>query len=107
MGTDTLTYSVSHRTVLRYSTTVTLSYNEVRMRARDRGSQRTLAFALVSTPWAVMYVSGGSVIRRAVVLTATYLLGTVGDVSLDHDSSHSSCGYYSHCGPASSTNPAN
>jgi transglutaminase-like putative cysteine protease len=53
MGFDTLTYSVSHRTVRRYSTTVTMSYNEVRMRARDRGSQRTLAFALVSTPWAV------------------------------------------------------
>ena len=53
MGTDTLTYSVSHRTVLRYSSTVTISYNEVRMRPRDRGSQRTLAFSLLSTPWAV------------------------------------------------------
>src|ERR1700693_4981891 len=53
MGTDTLTYSVSHRTVLRYTTKVTLSYNEVRMRPRDRGSQRTLTFSLLSTPWAV------------------------------------------------------
>ena len=44
MGADTLTYSVSHRTVLRYTSTVTISYNEVRMRPRDRGSQRTLAF---------------------------------------------------------------
>src|ERR1019366_10135890 len=53
MGTDTLTYSVSHRTVLRYTATVTLSYNEVRMRPRDRGSQRSLNFSLMSTPWAV------------------------------------------------------
>ena len=47
MGTDTLTYSVSHRTVLRYTAKVSLSYNEVRMRPRDRGSQRTLAFSLL------------------------------------------------------------
>ncbi len=53
MGTDTLTYSVSHRTALRYCETVHPSYNEVRMRPRDRGSQRTLAFTLLSTPWAV------------------------------------------------------
>jgi transglutaminase-like putative cysteine protease len=53
MGTDTLTYSVSHRTVLRYTAKVSLSYNEVRMRPRDRGSQRTLAFSLLSKPWAV------------------------------------------------------
>ena len=50
---DTLTYSVSHRTVLRYTAKVSLSYNEVRMRPRDRGSQRTLAFSLLSKPWAV------------------------------------------------------
>jgi transglutaminase-like putative cysteine protease len=53
MGTDTLTYSVSHRTTLRYTEKVSLSYNEVRMRPRDRGSQRTLAFSMLSTPWAV------------------------------------------------------
>jgi transglutaminase-like putative cysteine protease len=53
MGTDTLTYAVSHRTVLRYTAKVSLSYNEVRMRPRDRGSQRTLAFSLLSKPWAV------------------------------------------------------
>src|SRR6202140_4981686 len=53
MGTDTLTHAVSHRTVLRYTAKVRLSYNEVRMRPRDRGSQRTLAFSLLSTPWAV------------------------------------------------------
>ena len=53
MGIDTLTYSVSHRTVLRYTAKVSLSYNEVRMRPRDRGSQRTLAFSLLSKPWAV------------------------------------------------------
>src|ERR1700692_1483612 len=53
VGIDTLTYAVSHRTVLRYTAKVSLSYNEVRMRPRDRGSQRTLAFSLTSTPWAV------------------------------------------------------
>jgi transglutaminase-like putative cysteine protease len=50
MGSETLTYAVSHHTTLRYTEPVALSFNEVRMRPRDRGSQRTLAFSLVSTP---------------------------------------------------------
>jgi transglutaminase-like putative cysteine protease len=50
MGPETLTYAVSHDTVLRYSKTVGLSYNEVRMRPPDRGMQRTLRFALSSDP---------------------------------------------------------
>ncbi|GAC1337263.1 MAG: hypothetical protein NVSMB29_01310 [Candidatus Dormibacteria bacterium] len=50
MGAESLTYAVSHRTTLRYSERVSLSYNEVRMRPRDRGGQRTLAFSLLSTP---------------------------------------------------------
>lgn len=50
MGAQPLTVSVSHRTTLRYSETLQLSYNEVRMRPRDRGSQRVLAFALLSEP---------------------------------------------------------
>ena len=53
MGSETLTYAVSHRTTLRYRETVALSYNEVRMRPRDRGRQHTLAFALRSAPGAV------------------------------------------------------
>ena len=53
MGTESLTYAVSHRTTLRYTESVGLSFNEVRMRPRDRGSQRTLAFSLLSTPAAV------------------------------------------------------
>ena len=53
MGAEELTYAVTHRTTLRYTDTVALSYNEVRMRPRDRGSQRTLAFSLRSTPNAV------------------------------------------------------
>jgi transglutaminase-like putative cysteine protease len=53
MGSDTLTYAVSHHTMLRYSQAVAPSYNEVRMRPRDRSGQRTLAFALVTTPRAV------------------------------------------------------
>jgi transglutaminase-like putative cysteine protease len=53
MGADHLTYAVSHRTTLRYSESVAPSYNEVRMRPRDRGTQRTLAFALLTSPPAV------------------------------------------------------
>ena len=53
MGAESLTYAVSHRTTLRYTQPVALSFNEVRMRPRDRGAQRTLAFSLVSTPAAV------------------------------------------------------
>jgi transglutaminase-like putative cysteine protease len=53
MGSGTLTYAVSHRTTLRYSDPVQLSYNEVRMRPRDRGTQHTLAFALATSPVAV------------------------------------------------------
>ena len=53
MGPQLLTYAVSHTTTLRYSETVRLSYNEVRMRPRDRGGQRVLAFALLSEPAAI------------------------------------------------------
>jgi transglutaminase-like putative cysteine protease len=53
MGPESLTVAVSHRTTLRYSETIGLSYNEVRMRPRDRGNQRVLAFALLSAPAAV------------------------------------------------------
>jgi transglutaminase-like putative cysteine protease len=53
MGAESLTYAVSHRTTLRYSDPVALSFNEVRMRPRDRGTQRTLAFSLLTTPAAV------------------------------------------------------
>ncbi len=50
MGPEPLTYLVSHRTVLRYTGRVSLSYNEVRMRPRDRGRQRTHSFTLTSSP---------------------------------------------------------
>jgi transglutaminase-like putative cysteine protease len=53
MGSPALTFAVSHHTVLRYSEQVAPSYNEVRMRPRDRGGQRTLTFALVTSPPAV------------------------------------------------------
>jgi transglutaminase-like putative cysteine protease len=53
MGSESLTYAVWHHTTLRYTNTVALSFNEVRMRPRDRGSQRTLAFSLLSNPLAV------------------------------------------------------
>lgn len=53
MGAEELTYAVTHRTTLRYTGEVALSYNEVRMRPRDRGAQLTLAFSLRSTPSAV------------------------------------------------------
>jgi transglutaminase-like putative cysteine protease len=53
MGPESLTYAVSHRTTLRYTESVAISYNEVRMRPRDRGSQRTLAFSLTSNPLAI------------------------------------------------------
>jgi transglutaminase-like putative cysteine protease len=50
VGLDALTYSVSHHTTLRYSERVSPSFNEVRMRPRDRGGQRTLSFALLTSP---------------------------------------------------------
>lgn len=50
MGAGTLTYAVEHTTTLRYSDTVIRSYNEVRLRPPDRGTQRTLSFALSSDP---------------------------------------------------------
>jgi transglutaminase-like putative cysteine protease len=53
MGSESLTYAVWHHTTLRYTDSVALSFNEVRMRPRDRGSQRTLAFSLLSNPAAV------------------------------------------------------
>ena len=53
MGPQPLTFAVSHTTTLRYTETVRLSYNEVRMRPRDRGGQRVLAFAILSDPAAV------------------------------------------------------
>jgi transglutaminase-like putative cysteine protease len=53
MGSESLTYAVWHHTTLRYTESIGLSFNEVRMRPRDRGSQRTLAFSLLSNPAAV------------------------------------------------------
>jgi transglutaminase-like putative cysteine protease len=53
MGSESLTYGVWHHTTLRYTESVRLSFNEVRMRPRDRGSQRTLSFSLLSNPAAV------------------------------------------------------
>jgi transglutaminase-like putative cysteine protease len=53
MGAESLTFAVWHHTTLRYTNPVALSFNEVRMRPRDRGSQRTLAFSLLSNPSAV------------------------------------------------------
>src|ERR1700676_2583378 len=53
MGSESLTYAVWHHTTLRYTNSVSLSFNEVRMRPRDRGSQRTLSFSLLSNPAAV------------------------------------------------------
>jgi len=53
VGSESLTYAVWHHTKLRYTESVALSFNEVRMRPRDRGSQRTLAFSLLSNPAAV------------------------------------------------------
>lgn len=73
MGAQSLTVSLSHRTTLRYSEAIPLSYNEVRMRPRDRGSQRVLSFALLSVPAAVprsrvdFY---GNFVHRVDVITA-------------------------------------
>jgi transglutaminase-like putative cysteine protease len=53
MGTEPLTFAVWHHTTLRYTDVVGLSFNEVRMRPRDRGSQRTIAFSLLTNPAAV------------------------------------------------------
>jgi transglutaminase-like putative cysteine protease len=53
VGAESLTYAVWHHTTLRYTNPVALSFNEVRMRPRDRGSQRTLTFSLLSNPAAV------------------------------------------------------
>ena len=53
MTTDLAAFSISHRTTLRYTEAISLSYNEVRMRPRDRGTQRTLTFALLTRPQAV------------------------------------------------------
>jgi transglutaminase-like putative cysteine protease len=53
MGSESLTYAVWHHTTLRYTDSVALSFNEVRMRPRDRGSQRTLSFSLLTNPSAV------------------------------------------------------
>jgi transglutaminase-like putative cysteine protease len=53
MGSEPLTYAVWHHTTLRYTDPVGLSFNEVRMRPRDRGSQRTIAFSLLTNPAAV------------------------------------------------------
>lgn len=50
MGAERLTYSVSHHTTLRYSEPVGPSFNEARMRPRARGSQKTVAFALITSP---------------------------------------------------------
>src|SRR5450631_3916856 len=53
MGTESLTYAVWHHTTLRYTDSVAPSFKKVRMRPRDRGSQSTLAFSLLTNPAAV------------------------------------------------------
>ena len=45
-----LTFRIRHRTTLDYSEPVGPSYNEVRLRPRDGGTQRLASFSLVTTP---------------------------------------------------------
>jgi transglutaminase-like putative cysteine protease len=78
MGTDTLTYSVQHDTILRYSDTVMRSYNEVRLRPPDRGKQRTLSFALSSDPMTISTSRVdyyGNIVHRVDVTTRHRELG--------------------------------
>ena len=50
MDPGRLTFRIRHRTTLDYSDAVGPSYNEVRLRPRDGGTQRLAAFSLVTTP---------------------------------------------------------
>jgi transglutaminase-like putative cysteine protease len=78
MGPDTLTYSVQHDTLLRYSDTVVRSYNEVRLRPPDRGKQRTLSFALSSDPMTISTSRVdyyGNIVHRVDVATRHRELG--------------------------------
>ena len=50
MDPGRLTFRIRHRTTLDYSEPVGPSYNEVRLRPRDGGSQRLVAFALYTSP---------------------------------------------------------
>ena len=50
MDPERLTLRIRHRTTLDYSNPVGPSYNEVRLRPRDGGTQRLTAFSLVTTP---------------------------------------------------------
>jgi transglutaminase-like putative cysteine protease len=78
MGPDTLTYSVQHDTILRYSDTVLRSYNEVRLRPPDRGKQRTLSFALSSDPMTISTSRVdyyGNIVHRVDVTTRHRELG--------------------------------
>ena len=50
MDPGLLTFRIRHRTTLDYSEPVGPSYNEVRLRPRDGGTQRLSAFSLVTTP---------------------------------------------------------
>jgi transglutaminase-like putative cysteine protease len=82
MGSESLTYAVWHHTTLRYTEPVALSFNEVRMRPRDRGSQRTLAFSLLSNPAAVPRSRidyFGNYVHRVDVTTAHEVLEFVVD----------------------------
>jgi transglutaminase-like putative cysteine protease len=50
VGAEILTYSVSHHTRLRYSELVARSFNEARMRPRNRATQTSLTFSLLTSP---------------------------------------------------------
>jgi transglutaminase-like putative cysteine protease len=87
MGTESLTYAVWHHTTLRYTDPVGLSFNEVRMRPRDRGSQRTLAFSLLSNPAAVPRSRidyFGNYVHRVDVTTAHDVLEFVVDAVVEN-----------------------
>jgi transglutaminase-like putative cysteine protease len=86
MGSEPLTYAVWHHTTLRYTDPVVLSYNEVRMRPRDRGSQRTIAFSLLINPAAVPRVRidyFGNYVHRVDLTTAHDALEFVVDAVVE------------------------
>jgi transglutaminase-like putative cysteine protease len=88
VGADILTYAVQHNTVLRYSDTVIRSYNEVRLRPPDRGTQRTLSFALSSDPMTeaasrVDYY--GNIVHRVDVTTRHQALSLRADCVVQND----------------------
>jgi transglutaminase-like putative cysteine protease len=88
VGAATLTYAVQHTTVLRYSHMVIRSYNEVRLRPPDRGTQRTLSFALRSDPMTesasrVDYY--GNIVHRVDVTTRHRALSLRADTVVQND----------------------